>query len=200
MNQSQFCHPSKSQFQSRRKYQRGDGDLVIIFFLCLILMVTAIVVACLENKHFNIKDTKWSAVSSVTTDATMGNFHFIGEDEYEANKWSYTDLSNGDVLVNPFETHLLCHIKTRPDNGSLINEVITKEIIQAKQNHTSLIVKPIAVNWQDNDDMLQRGKSCPDLDMSGQYILYRGHRVVELLGLVSSTGHNPSSIADMQTK
>jgi hypothetical protein len=173
-----------------RCHDEEGGDLGFILKANAIVLIIFIIVAITMNHQNMVKDNLWLSERNLTTDASMGDFYFLGEDTYEKDKWSYTELSNGDYLINPFEMHLLCHIKSIPQNGTLLNEISTKEIIQAKQEHTRLIVKPMAVSWQDTDAMIEKAKSCPDIDMSGEYLKYRGHNVVELIALNPDTNKN----------
>jgi hypothetical protein len=159
------------------------GDLIFILKANAIVLIILIFVIIFQSHHDMVKDSLWKQEPVITLSENMDNFYFLGENQYQKEKWSYTYLDNGNILINPFEMHLLCHIKSLPQNTTLLNEISTTEIIQAKQNHTLLIVKPMAVSWQDNDDMIQKAKSCPDVDISGQYIKYRGHTVFELVSL-----------------
>jgi hypothetical protein len=161
-------------------------ELILFLFILSIFFALAIWALKLEYAHFLVKENLWKEEPAFTITASMEDFNFISEDKYSPDKWSYVQLSNGDYLINPFESHLLCYSKVVPDNMSLLTEVSTKDIILFKQHFNpdaTLVVKKIAVAWNDNHNMIERLQTCPDIDMSGQYLKYRGHDVVELISL-----------------
>lgn len=162
------------------KKQAGCSDGITLLLVFLIVLSITIGVFIWSRQAFLISEKIWAQNSGFVTDAQMGNFYFLSDDKYSTERWSYTELSNGDILINPFEMHLLCYIKSIPASNA-ITSVSTKDIIQAKQNHARLLVKPISVNWQDTQNMQQRLKTCPSLESSGENIFYQGHRVLELI-------------------
>jgi hypothetical protein len=171
-----------------------SGIELILFLFILGIFITLMMWAItLEYAHFLVKENLWKKEPAFTITASMEDFNFISEDKYSSDKWSYIQLSNGDYLINPFESHLLCYSKTLPNNLSLLNEVSTKDMILFKQHFhsdTTFVVKKIALAWNDNQNMIERLQTCPDIDMSGQYIKYRGHDVVELVSLKKEQNKN----------
>lgn len=173
--------------------QKGyiEGLELILAYLTILAILTPIVigVSIWSSKKFLIPEKIWNETPSFVTDAKMNNFYFLGEDKYDTDSWSYTEMTNGDILINPFETHLVCYIKSLPNVSDAINNVSTKEIIQAKQNQSLLRVKPMMVAWQNNDSAQKHLKNCPGVDVSDDYIFYQGHRVVELVNVEKDNSH-----------
>lgn len=106
--------------------------------------------------------------------------------------WKEAVLSGDSYLINPTFRDSLCHFPMNPaSNTDSKNASIPSISLSQLQSSTThqLVVKRIPSSWlkANPDNQNVSNYSCPNVDISHEYLQYKGKDVVELVNIVDPT-------------
>lgn len=157
-----------------------------LIIICLPVILLLLFITHYYNSTHLVNEV-WKKENTFSMTAKV-NQVFSENDSKGRTYWTYADLDNGDLLINPFHGNMLCHTLTAPRDGDLIKGYDIQALQDAKEapknSPTHFTVKAIPSIWIEPDKQSLMRQDCPHLDFSGKYLTYRGRRVVELLELV----------------
>lgn len=112
----------------------------------------------------------------------------------DTTSWTEFLLDNNTYVVNPEFRGTLC-VPDRPMN---VQDEISNVPLGTLQKSTNLnlIVKKIPTSWLGQKDKKSVTSRCTDVDVSGEYVKYKGKDVVELVSMNSNINTNPSNNAN----
>jgi hypothetical protein len=153
--------------------------LVVIFPVCCF---------CAWFMHYynqnHLDNDIWKKEPTFVISAKINRF-FSASYEKGGSFWTYADLDNGDLLINPWHGNMLCHILTAPRDNRLIEHYEQQNLNDAIESgiNNHLVVKKIPSTWLSDNQKAAMKEDCPHVDFSGAYVTYRNRSVVELVTL-----------------
>lgn len=156
-------------------------------YYLIIVILPVLIMLLIFYHHYNtthLDNEVWQKEPVFSVNAKITKVNFDTESKGRSY-WSYADLDNGDLLINPFNPSMLCHTRTMAQKYELAHDYSLHDLqdaVEAKSpSHLSL--KKIPSNWIADGDKKSMKEDCPHVDFSGSYLTYRGRQVVELITL-----------------
>jgi hypothetical protein len=154
----------------------------------LLIVFSPIIFLLIWIMHYynqdHVDNAVWKKEPTFVISAKVNKI-FSASTEKGGSYWTYADLDNGDLLINPWHGNMLCHILTAPRDNTLVQSYEEHKLDDAIEsgNKVNLSVKKIPSTWVKDNQKDAMKEDCPHVDFSGAYVTYRGRAVVELITL-----------------